>query len=242
MAKPIAGDRVVNAADPITINHIAFTIRLMESGDNYTQLNKTASASGAYQIINSTWKSWSAGSGVANATTYPRAYQAPPDVQDAVAKWKIMGILAAYGDHLAAVPVIWYYPAAWGNDALLDAVPAGNSLTVRDYAERWIKKYDSVGGSGGTYGTAAGQVVPDQSVPGGIGTQVLDALTSPFAGLTSIVEVVKKAFEILFSAGTWIRVLQVIGGMVAIGMGIHLIATGNVVPKVPKGLIAAAGA
>ena len=242
MATAIAGDRVVDAGDPVVINRILFTIRLMESGENYTQLNKTASASGAYQIINSTWKSWSTGSGVPNATSYPRAYQAPPDIQDAVAKWKVKGILAAYGNHLAAVPVFWYYPAAWGNDAVLNSVPAGNSLTVKDYAERWIKKYDSVTGSGGTYGTPAGQVVPDVSVPGGIGQQVWDAVTSPFAGLTSMVDIVKRFFEILTSAGTWIRVLQVIGGMVAIGMGFHLMVTGDVVPKVPKGLIAAAGA
>jgi len=137
---PVKGDRVVNPLDNLTLDHILQTIRHRESGGNYTALNRTASASGAYQYIDGTWRSKAAG--VPGASQYPRAYQAPKAIQDAVAKANVIGILASTGNHLAGVPVFWYYPAAWNNESLMNAVPrpdAGNRLTVRAYAEGWIK-------------------------------------------------------------------------------------------------------
>lgn len=238
MSKPIAGDRTVNSRDPLVIDHILATIRSMESSNNYTVQNKTASASGAYQYIDSTWRNWAAK--VAGASAYPRAYQAPKPIQDAVAKLNVLSILASHNDQLAAVPVVWYLPSAWNNDALLDKVPAGNSITVRDYAERWLRKYDSwVGYEGdvqtideakaresgsiwdipgniaaGVYGTATD--LATASIGQGLWAKIFGAATSPL-------DFMKAVMALLTDSSTWVRILQVIGGLVAIGMGFAVI-------------------
>lgn len=237
-SKPIAGDRVIDPTDQTTINHILKTIRTKESGGNYTAINKghntTNWATGAYQFLNSTWKGLS--KGVESAAGIPSAYQAPPSVQDFVAEIYVRQVLASHGNHLAAVPVSWYYPRAWDNDALLDAIPApqqGNTQTVRQYAENWIKTYDGTPVQPNERNTS--QVVPD-GLPG-IGTQILDALnpSNVFHGLTNIGEVFAKMFEILTSAGTWIRVLQVLGGLSLVGMGLWIVThnTSDMVPRLP---------
>ena len=70
-------------------------IRQRESGGDYTVLNSVAredpsaydrgaTASGGYQIVNSTWKEGAALAGV-DVSKYPRAMDAPPAVQDQVA-------------------------------------------------------------------------------------------------------------------------------------------------------------
>lgn len=231
---PVAGDRVVNPLDPLVLEHILQTIRSMESGSNYTALNKTASASGAYQYIDGTWRKKA--EAVPGASAYPRAYQAPKAIQDAVAKANVIGILASTGNHLAGVPVMWYAPAAWGNEAKMNSVggdirypkgtkdPWNNSLTVRQYAEAWIKKYDSwVGYEGDTQNKA---VDDSHSLfdPLDILTGAGKAAGSIWEGLATPLDVLKELVALLTTAGTWIRVVQVVGGVVAIVMGIMIVA------------------
>lgn len=55
-------------------------IRTCESGDDYRAQNPRSSASGAYQMIDSTWRGLSASKG------YSRAKHAPKSVQDAAAR------------------------------------------------------------------------------------------------------------------------------------------------------------
>ena len=124
------------------------TIRTLESGGNYTIKAAHASASGAYQIIDSTWAAWSAAAGV--GTEYQHASQAPPAVQDVVAGRRVQQILDQYHD-VSYVPVAWYYPAAITNTALMDIVPApeaGNTLTPRQYQSRWMGVYDTKAATG----------------------------------------------------------------------------------------------
>jgi cell wall-associated NlpC family hydrolase len=117
------------------------TIRQLESGNDYTAQAARASASGAYQFLDSSWRTWSARAGYSDL--YARAYLAPPHVQDAAAAAYVQAILDQWRD-VAYVPVNWYYPAAADNPALMDIVPApeaGNQLTVRQYQTRWLKLY-----------------------------------------------------------------------------------------------------
>lgn len=71
---------VSRASIPVYRDNWAFwgpRIRACESTGNYRALNSESTASGAWQILDSTWASWGG---------YKRAYLAPPEVQDAKAQ------------------------------------------------------------------------------------------------------------------------------------------------------------
>ena len=120
------------------INPVLATIRHMESGNDYTIRNRYATASGAYQFIDSTWH----GIGGPDYPGKHDASQAPPELQDELAGKYVQRILDAAGGDVGAVPVTWYT----GNPGHeLDVVPrpdAGNKLTVRQYRDRWLKQYE----------------------------------------------------------------------------------------------------
>jgi hypothetical protein len=61
-------------------------VRAHESGGNYQAKNPHSTASGAYQFLNSTWRTMSARAGHGG---YPTARSAPPWVQDAVAIYTV---------------------------------------------------------------------------------------------------------------------------------------------------------
>jgi len=113
------------------------TIRTLESGGDYAARAGGSSASGAYQFLDSTWATYGG---------YPRAWQAPAEVQDAKAAGDVRDILDRYDGDVTAVPVIWYIghlPAP--TSAEWDKVPApdaGNALTPREYQQRWLGEYD----------------------------------------------------------------------------------------------------
>ena len=114
------------------IEYIMLTIRWIESRETYDIPPNKGGASGAYQYIKSTW---------ANYAGYPEAYLAPPWVQDERAAADVAAILRRYNNDVSVVPIIWYYPAALTDPALMDIVPkpeAGNVLTIRDYQWRWL--------------------------------------------------------------------------------------------------------
>ena len=117
---------------PDDIEYILLTIRWMKSRETYDIPPNKGGASGAYQYIKKTW---------ANYAGYPEAYLAPPWVQDERAAADVAAILRRYDNDVSVVPIIWYYPAALTNPALMDVVPkpeAGNVLTIRDYQWRWL--------------------------------------------------------------------------------------------------------
>jgi hypothetical protein len=115
---------------------IAATIRQFESGSDYTAQAPGSTASGAYQFLDSSWASFGG---------YPRAYLAPPTVQDAKAVEYIAAVLAANGGDVGGVPVVWYLghvPPAGSPE--WDTVPspgAGNRLTPRQYQGSWMDLY-----------------------------------------------------------------------------------------------------
>ena len=124
---------------------ILATIRHLESGDDYQAQARGATASGAYQYIDVTWRYWADRVGV-DTTIYPQAWMAEPLLQDQVAAANVAEILATHDNNVEVIPVVWYYPAALADPALMDRVPypaAGNILTVREYQTRWLQEYQS---------------------------------------------------------------------------------------------------
>ena len=61
-------------------------VRRHESGGNYQAENPVSTASGAYQFLDSTWRTMSARAGHSG---YGHAASAPPAVQDAVAQYTV---------------------------------------------------------------------------------------------------------------------------------------------------------
>jgi len=118
---------------PEDLGHILLTIRTLESGGRYDTPPNKGRASGAYQFITSTWN---------NHRGYPHAYLAPREVQDERALADVRSILWTWKGDVSMVPVIWYYPKAAKDPALMDQVPLpqfGNRLTVREYQRRWLE-------------------------------------------------------------------------------------------------------
>ncbi len=126
------------------IGNVMATIRYMESRGQYGLPPNRGNASGAYQFIGSTW---------ANYGGYAHAYLAPPNIQDERAALDIVRFLEQWNNDVSMIPVMWYYPRASREPALMDVVPvpsAGNVLTIREYQTRWLA----------VFATIAGQPVP----------------------------------------------------------------------------------
>lgn len=114
------------------MGRILTTIKGLESGGKNWPPN-AGGASGLYQFIDSTWKGYGG---------YRSAHLAPAAVQDAKAAEHVQHWLNVGG--VEAVPLGWYYPAAMGNPALMDQVPAawaGNRFTPRQYQTKWLNDY-----------------------------------------------------------------------------------------------------
>jgi hypothetical protein len=130
------------------IGVILDTIRTIETGGNYQTRIASSSASGAYAMLDTTWRYWSARAGFGGR--YDRAFEAPASMQDAAATAMVTSILDRY-TNVAFVPLVWYYPAAIDNPALMDVIPvpeAGNRLTPRQYQAKWLASYRGKIGDG----------------------------------------------------------------------------------------------
>jgi len=129
-------------AEGVPIGIAMATSRYLESRGDYTVQAAGASASGAYQVIDSTWN---------NYKGYPRAYLAPPEVQDQFAYESFVAILKRYDNDVSAIPLAWYYPVAISRPDLMDVVPmpeAGNVLTPREYQAKWLDVFYGYLGEG----------------------------------------------------------------------------------------------
>jgi hypothetical protein len=132
------------AHDPYSCGNIAVildTIRTLESGGNYQAKAPGSTASGAYQYIDATWQTWARRTLGPAAIRYPTARSAPVGIQDQVAAANVADILEQHDNNVAVVPLIWYLPAALDDPDLIDRVPAGNTLTPRQYQTRWLTTY-----------------------------------------------------------------------------------------------------
>lgn len=135
------------------VDQIAQTIRIRESGGNYTDPpnGPKATASGAYQYINSTWQAEATKAGVDwQGNGWTSAYMAPASVQDQVAKNNIQNILNANNGNIEAVPNVWYTGNAAGN-MTASQLAANGGQTSQQYTQKWLTDYAKV--TGGTYTT-----------------------------------------------------------------------------------------
>ena len=139
-AGPAAPPQRNITAYPEQLQHILATIRYQESRGIYDIPPNRGNASGAYQFIASTWNDYGG---------YPHAYLAPPAVQDERAAKDVLRFLAQWDMDVSMVPVMWYYPRAAREPALMDVVPvpsAGNVLTIREYQTRWLGVFAFISG------------------------------------------------------------------------------------------------
>ena len=125
---------------PETLNYILSTIRIMESGNDYSINNPSAgsTASGAYQFINSTWNNYGG---------FKNAGSAPPNVQDAKAGEEVARILNKYNGELSKIPAVWYVGDHGAESKPYDFVPyqsAGNTKTIQQYIDDWMACYNEV--------------------------------------------------------------------------------------------------
>lgn len=120
---------------------ILATIKQRESQGNYSSENPAAgaTASGAYQFIDSTWQSLTAKYGI--GTEYTRAVHAPPEIQDAVAKEYVKEILKQNNGDVSKVPLVWYTGNAAGKISAA-AIAKNGGLTPQQYQANWMKDFD----------------------------------------------------------------------------------------------------
>ena len=180
-AEPVPGDPAaapLGVPVPRHLNDILVTIRLIESGNDYSIGKNRGGASGAYQYIDSTWNNYSG---------YPSAYLAPPPVQDERALADVQAILRTWNNDVSMIPVIWYYPKAAREPALMDIVPmpqAGNRLTVREYQLRWLEVLAQV--TGDDLSWRAMLLPPDLKYLAGIPPELSNSPASAATGLQGL--------------------------------------------------------
>ena len=130
--------------DGSCMDRVLRTIRAVESGGRYT-VRSSGGASGAYQIIDSTWAAWGHETGV-DTSGWVTAADAPPEVQDRVAAGHVARFLAA-GHPIQDIPLAWYWPAALTDPTQLDLHPYPehnrnadhpDGITPRDYQTHWL--------------------------------------------------------------------------------------------------------
>jgi len=124
-------------AEGVPVGVAMATTRWLESGNRYDARARGSTASGAYQILDSTWNGYGG---------YPRAVLAPPEVQDQFAYEAFTALLKRHGNDVSTIPVSWYIGHV-PQGAEWDTVPhpeAGNRLTPRQYQAKWMKKFFSL--------------------------------------------------------------------------------------------------
>ena len=123
-----------NVSHDDIVNYLLPKFKNVESGKpegNYTAKNPNGSASGAYGYIDSTWN---------HHRGYPRAMDAPPEVQDERMKQDLTQSLSRFGGDPFKVVANHYYPkyasdpTKWSQPIVNSyGKPIPNAPTVKDY-------------------------------------------------------------------------------------------------------------
>lgn len=146
---PCAGTRDVTVCEGQTgdgsmIDRILKTLAFRESSGNPKAENPGSSASGKYQYLDGTWKNVSAE--YQEARKYARAKDAPEPIQDAVAYIEYSKKVKTYNGDLFKIALSHFYPAAISDPSKLDSQIGTNTITPRQYADRFVRDYnDNIG-------------------------------------------------------------------------------------------------
>jgi hypothetical protein len=131
----------VYAGDEKAVDNILAALKYKESSGNYSAKNPKSTARGAYQFIDSTWRSLTKQYGV--GTEYSNAQSAPDRVQDAVARAYVKDILAQNDNDITKVPLVWYTGNPQGK--LSEAgLKANDGLTAEKYQASWMRTYKKI--------------------------------------------------------------------------------------------------
>jgi hypothetical protein len=173
---PALSDSQRQNLDPIPadVEKILAAIRTKESGGNYAAQNPVSTASGAYQFIDSTWRSLTSTYGI--GTEYPKAKLAPPEIQDAVAAKYVQDILKEAGGDVSKVPVKWYTGNIRGESDVV------SPSEVASYQRDWMQTYD-----GGKYASSSYSPSGGDSVAGKVASASIDTVAKLFGTLGSAV-------------------------------------------------------
>ena len=150
-----------NSPTSDTTSQILQTLRTRESSNNYLAQNRSSSASGAYQFIDSTWRGVTRQFGI--GTEYRRAIDAPPAIQDAVAAAYVNSILASNNNDISVVPLVWFTGNARGYMSP-EALAVNRGLTGAQYQANWMRTFQRQHG-----GIPLPQNVQRSSTPQGSG-------------------------------------------------------------------------
>lgn len=140
-----------NETDQLTESVIK-TIRQRESNNVYDAWNYTwpggkdpnpkSTATGAYQFIKSTWKGLTKKFGIGQE--YELARDAPPEIQDQIARLYVKDILKRHNNDVTWVPREWYAgPKGYLTERELQV---NRGLTVEQYINKWMGTYNRVNG------------------------------------------------------------------------------------------------
>lgn len=127
------------------VNNILRTIKGGESGGKYGITSfaegKGSTASGGYQFADPTWREWAHRTG-GEAAKYSRAKDAPPQIQDAVARNYVADILRRNNNQPSAVFREWY--AGPKGYLTPQELAVNKGLTVDKYLENRMASYNKI--------------------------------------------------------------------------------------------------
>lgn len=144
---PCSGTSYGGSVGDGSIDRFMRAVAKNESGGDPKAYNPAGPAYGKYQYITTTWQG-ATRSYYPPAIRYVNASDAPETVQDAVTFYRFAALANKYGGSVFKIAVVQYYLAAIDDPSLLDIVPgSGNSLTVREYANRIVDWYNNGDGA-----------------------------------------------------------------------------------------------
>ena len=141
MAMNMEGGAPPAAQGGLNLGNLSTALKQQESGDNYTAVNRSSGALGAYQIMPFNLPEWGKAAGYDGIT--PSQFLANPKAQDDIANAQLKSYATQYGN-VNDVATAWYGgPKAVGNPN----ISGGKGYpTTGKYASQVVDKYNALGG------------------------------------------------------------------------------------------------